>query len=115
MLLAAIGLFGLASYSVAERTQEIGVRMALGARRADVVRMVVGESMLLVGIGLLAGVGLSIAGARVISGMLYDVAPTHWIPIAVAAGAMCLVCGVATYLPALRASRVDPMTALHHT
>ncbi len=115
MLLAAIGLFGLASYSVAQRTQEIGVRMALGARRSDVVRMVLGESLVLVGVGLVLGVGLAVASSRLIEGLLFGVSAASALPILAAAAGTLLVCGVATYVPAWRAAQVDPMTALHHT
>ena len=76
LLLASIGLFGLMSYSVARRTNEIGIRMALGAERWDVVRMVLGESLIMVSIGIVVGVGTTLAAGRLIRAMLFGLTPT---------------------------------------
>lgn len=114
LLLAAIGLFGLMSYNVSRRTNEIGIRMALGAQRQDVLRLVMGESMILVAIGVVGGVGIAIAAGRFVSTLLFGLPPRDVMSILVAIGVMVLVSALAGYLPARRASRVDPMVALHY-
>ena len=114
LLLAAIGLFGLMSYNVARRTNEIGIRMALGAQRQDVLRLVMRESMLLVIIGVGAGVVLALYAGRFVATLLYDVPPTDAPAMALAVLVMLVVSAVAGYIPARRASRVDPMAALHY-
>jgi predicted permease len=113
VVLAAIGLFGLMSYSVARRTNEIGIRMALGARREDVVRLVLGESMVLVVTGVVLGVATALAASRLVAKLLFGLAPTDILSVAGAVLVMLLVSVIAGYLPARRASRVDPMVALH--
>ena len=112
LLLAAVGLYGVMAFSVSQRTREIGIRMAIGAARRDVLRLVVRQAMALVGIG--AGVGLlaSLAISRAVSTLLYGVSPTDpatfvGVPLLLAAVALMASC-----LPALRASRVDPVVAL---
>ena len=112
--LASIGLYGVMAYSVARRTHEIGVRMALGARAPDVVRMILWESMLLVVIGVLIGLGAALGSARFVSGMLYGLTPADPTTISLSALVMLAVAGLASYLPARRASRVDPMVALRY-
>ncbi|MEE8583365.1 MAG: ABC transporter permease [Acidobacteriota bacterium] len=114
LLLACIGLFGLMSYNVARRTNEMGIRLALGAQRWNVVRMVLRESLLLVLIGLLIGISAALAAGRLIASQLYDLAPTDPLSMALAAMLMVFVAGMAGYLPARRASRVDPIIALHY-
>jgi predicted permease len=111
--LAAVGLFGLMSYSVARRTNEIGIRMALGARRADVLRLVLGESMVLVVTGVVLGVATALAASRLVTKLLFGLAPTDILSVLGAVLVMMLVSAIAGYLPARRASRVDPMVALH--
>jgi ABC-type antimicrobial peptide transport system permease subunit len=113
VLLAAIGLFGLMSYSVARRTNEIGIRMALGARRQDVLRLVMSESMMLVVTGVAIGLLIALAASRLVSTLLFGLAATDILSIAVAVIVMLVVSSLAGYLPARRASRVDPMVALH--
>jgi predicted permease len=114
LLLASIGLFGLMSYGVARQTDEIGVRLALGAERRDVLALVMKESMTLIAIG--AAIGLVVAGAatRLVKGFLFGLAPMDPVAIAAALITLIAVSAVAGYIPARRASRVDPMVALHH-
>jgi putative ABC transport system permease protein len=114
MLLAAIGLYGVMSYSVAQRTKEIGVRMALGARRPDVLALVVKRGMALVGIGITAGVVLSLATARLIAGLLFGTTATDPLTFIAVALLLGLVAFVANYLPARRAASVDPIVALRY-
>jgi putative ABC transport system permease protein len=114
MVLAAIGLYGVMSYSVAQRTKEIGIRMALGARRPDVVALVVKQGMALVLMGIVAGTVLSLAMTRLIAGMLFGISATD--PLTFAGVAMLLgaVAFLANYLPARRGASVDPMVALRY-
>jgi predicted permease len=112
LLVASVGLFGLMSYSVARRTNEIGIRMALGAARQDVLRLVMRESMILVAAGVAIGIGGAIAASRLVSNLLFGLAPTDPMTMAGAMTVMALVSAIAGYLPARRASRVDPMVAL---
>jgi predicted permease len=112
LLVASIGVFGLMSYSVARRTNEVGIRMALGAQREDVVRLVMGESMMLVAAGVAIGLGGAIAAGRTVSSLLFGLAPTDPLAMAGAITVMVLVSALAGYLPARRASRIDPMVAL---
>jgi ABC-type antimicrobial peptide transport system permease subunit len=114
LLLAALGLFGLMSYNVARRTNEIGIRMALGAQRRDVLRLVMRESMVLVIVGVFAGLGIALYASRYVGTLLYGVPPTDLPALAVAIMVMLVVSAVAGYIPARRASRVDPMVALHY-
>lgn len=113
LLLAALGLYATMAYVVAQRTQEIGVRMALGAAASDVRRMVVKEGALLAGVGVVIGVVAALAGARVVSSMLYGVTTTDSAAYAGSAALLVFIMLVASYVPAWRASRVDPLTALH--
>ena len=110
--LASIGLFGLMSYNVARRTNEIGVRMALGARHRDVVAMVMRESMTMVAAGIAIGVAAAFAAGRLVSTLLFGLAATDLLTIAIATALMIAVATVAGYLPARRAAAVDPMVAL---
>jgi predicted permease len=114
LLLACIGLFGLMSYSVSRRTNEIGIRMALGAQRAGVVGMVLRESMLMVAIGIAIGFAAALGGGRFIESVLFGLSTTDTLTIAGAIGATILVSLLAGYLPARRAARVDPMVALRY-
>jgi len=114
MLLAAIGLYGVMSYSVAQRTHEIGIRMALGARRPDVLALVVKQGMALALMGIAAGAMISLAMTRLISGMLFGITATDPLTFAGVAALLGAVAFLANYLPARRASRVDPMVALRY-
>jgi predicted permease len=112
LILACVGLYGVMSYAVTRRTNEIGIRMALGARGADVVRLVMKETMLMVAAGMTIGLGSALATTRLISTLLFDLTPNDPATIAAAALLMTAVAALAGYLPARRAARVDPMTAL---
>jgi putative ABC transport system permease protein len=114
MLLAAIGLYGVMSYSVAQRTKEIGIRMALGARRPDVLVLVVKQGMALVLIGIAAGAILSLGLTRLISGMLFGITTTDPMTFSGVALLLAAVALLANWLPARRASSVDPMVALRY-
>jgi predicted permease len=114
LVVASVGLFGLMSYSVSRRTNEIGIRMALGAQRADVLRLVMRESMILVVIGVVAGLAVAVAASQFVTTLLFGLAPTDPRTMFVAVGVMVLVSAVAGYLPARRASNVDPMVALRY-
>ncbi len=112
LLLAAIGLFGLMSYSVSRRTNEIGIRMALGAQRRDVLRLVMRESLILVAAGIAVGVLIAIGASRLVATLLFGLAGTDSLTVAAAIAVMIVVAALAGFLPARRASRVDPMIAL---
>jgi predicted permease len=114
LVLACIGLFGVLSYNVERRTGEIGVRMALGARSRDVIRMVLDECWMLVGIGVVLGVGTALACGRLIRQVLFGLQPGDLPTMAGATLLIALVSTLAGYLPARRAARVDPLRALHH-
>jgi putative ABC transport system permease protein len=111
-ILAAIGLYGVMSYLVARRRNEIGIRMALGASRREIVIMVLRESGLLLGVGLLAGTALSLISAKAIATLLFGLKPTDAGTLLTAAGMLALVALAASYLPARRAANLDPTVAL---
>ena len=111
-LLATIGLYGVMSYNIARRRNEIGVRMALGAEQARVLRMVLGEVALLIGVGLAIGLCAALATTRLVAGFLYGLRPNDPIVLCLAAAVLAGVALLAGYLPARRASRLDPMAAL---
>ena len=112
VLLACLGLYGVVSYSVARRTNEMGIRLALGATSGGVLRMVLRESLWLVLIGVAIGVVATLVSTRFISSLLFGVSATDPVTVAGATLLLVLVAALASLLPALRASRVDPMVAL---
>jgi predicted permease len=113
-LLAAIGLYGVIAFSVARRTREIGVRMALGANPAGVLSMVMRQGFVIVAIGLVAGTALAAAAAVALRGLLYGITPFDPVAWGLAIAAMIMAAALANFLPARRAMRVDPMTALRN-
>jgi predicted permease len=112
LLLACVGLYGVMSYAVTRRTNEIGIRMALGARGADVVRLVMRETLLLVVIGIAIGLSAALATTRLVASLLYGLTPNDPLTIAAASALLLAVAVLAGYLPARRAAQVDPMVAL---
>jgi predicted permease len=112
LVLAAIGIYGLMSYSVEQDTRDIGVRLALGAERAAILRMVVGRGMTLTLIGVAAGLAAAFAASRLLAGMLYGVKPNDPATYGAVAAALAAIALAACYLPARRATRVDPIIAL---
>jgi putative ABC transport system permease protein len=114
LLLAAVGLSGVLAYAVAQRTKEIGVRMALGADRADVLRMIIGEGLALTLAGVVVGLLLALALTRSLASYLYGVSPSDPITYLATALILTVVAPLACYFPARRAASVDPMTALRH-
>jgi predicted permease len=112
LLLAAVGLYGLLSYMVAQRTLEIGLRMALGAKRKDVMSMVVWRGLTLSLIGLAAGLAISALATRLLSGMLYDIRPSDPVTFLAMTGVLLVVSLAASSIPAYRAAQLDPLEAL---
>jgi len=113
-MLAVIGIYGVMSYNVTQRTQEIGIRMALGAQTADVLRMVVGQGMRLVIIGVAVGLIAAYAVTQVMSSLLYNVSATDWVIFTIVALLLAFVALSACFIPARRATRVDPTEALRY-
>jgi putative ABC transport system permease protein len=112
LLLASIGVYGVLSYAVSQRTQEIGVRVALGAVHRDVVRLIVGHGLLLAGIGVLVGLALAPLGTYASRSFFYEVSPFDPVTFAAVSAFLVGVAALASYVPALRAARVDPLAAL---
>ena len=114
LLLSSIGLYGVLAFGVAQRTKEIGIRVAIGAERGDVVRLFMRRGLRLTGAGLAFGIVASLTLGRVVSGLLFGVAPTDTATLMAGALFLFAVSGLASYLPARHASRLDPIDALKH-
>jgi ABC-type antimicrobial peptide transport system permease subunit len=113
-LLACVGLYGVMAFAVSRRTREIGVRMALGASRAEIVQMILRETFVLLGLGIVIGILAALGAARLISSLLYGIAPNDPSTCVVVCAVLAGVALVACYVPARRAMRVDPMVALRY-
>jgi len=111
-LLAAVGIYGVMSYAVTRRSNEIGIRLAMGASRSSVLRMVIREAAWLLGAGLVIGTALGLGAAKAAQTLLFGLEPTDPFTIGVAIALLASIGLLASYLPARRAARVDPMTVL---
>jgi len=114
LVLAAVGIYGVLSLVVAQRTHEIGIRMSLGAERRQVLKLFVGQGLMLALAGAGIGVVIALGLSRFLSSVLYQIRPTNFLPYVVAATVSIVMALLASYLPARRASRVDPMVALRY-
>ena len=114
LLMAVIGLYGVISYSVGQRTQEIGIRVALGAQKSEVLKLVVGQGMQLAGVGLAIGLVASLAFSRLLRSQIYHVSVIDPLTFLVTALILVAAGALACYIPARRAMRVDPMIALRY-
>jgi putative ABC transport system permease protein len=113
-MLAAVGIYGVIAYSVSQRTHEIGIRMALGAERADVVRMVIRQGMEMAGVGIAMGIAGAVAFSRILGAQLYEVSATDAGTYMTVSLLLMAVALAATYIPARRATAVDPLIALRY-
>ena len=112
LAIACVGLYGTMSYTVARRTGEIGIRMALGARRGNVIGMVLRQVIVMAAVGLAIGVPVAYASAHLVRSFLYGIKPNDPLAVGIAVGILMTAAIVAGYAPARRASRIDPMVAL---
>jgi len=113
-LLGVVGLYGIVSYSVSQRTRDIGIRMALGAQRENVLSLVLKGGARLAAIGIAAGIAGAVLAGYALRSVLFGVKPWDVATLLMVAGVLAVICIVASYVPARRASRLDPITALHY-
>ena len=112
LIVTALGVYGVISYEIGQRTHEMGIRIALGAQRARVVGLVVGQGARTTAIGLAVGLGLALAAGRLVSALLYETSPSNPVVLLAVAAIMLAVAALASFIPARRAAAVDPSTAL---
>jgi putative ABC transport system permease protein len=114
LVLAAVGIYGVMSYSVAQQTREIGIRIALGAKRSDVLAMTVKQGLKMVGAGLIIGLAVAFILTRVMASLLFGISATDPLTFVTISFVLLLVAMLASYIPSIRAMRVDPMVALRY-
>jgi putative ABC transport system permease protein len=114
LLLAIVGVYGVVSYAASQRTHEIGIRIALGAQRAQILKMIFRQGLLIVGLGLAVGIFATLGISRLVASLLVGVAGTDPLTYAAVSILLTIVALTACYIPARRAMRVDPMTALRY-
>ena len=114
LVLAAIGLYGVLAYMVTQRSREVGIRVALGASRGDILKLILGQGMTLAGVGVVIGIGITLAVTRLMRALLVDVSPTDLATIAGVSALVAVIAMLASFIPAHRASRIDPILAIRH-
>jgi ABC-type antimicrobial peptide transport system permease subunit len=113
-LLAAVGLYGVLAYLVSRRTREIGIRMALGAHACSVVWLIAREALLLIAAGSITGIAIATLAGQLLRSYLFGISPADPITLIASAAIMLLIAAIAVCIPAARASRIDPLVALHY-
>jgi putative ABC transport system permease protein len=114
LILAVVGVYSVVSYTAVQRTHEIGIRMALGAKSQDILTMVLGQSLVVIGVGIVIGLGAALAGTRLLSSLLVGVSSSDPATFAIVIAVLTIVALLACWLPARRATRVSPLVALRY-